>query len=350
MTVLRTCRLSLVTLLLAASTLMLATPSYACACGAAVAPSGTQATMNNEVALVHWDGSTETIVMQLALNATADSVALVVPTPTPATVTSAGEATFTELGSLTAPQTQQRRRWKLGLILFAGASRTGAAHTGAPSVVNQVNLGPLEATTLTGGDLSGLQKWLSDNGYAIRPAVTDALDPYVRDGWSFVAIRLTSAAPIVGGLDPVRMTFQSSQLVYPMRLSVAAPDAQQVTVYTLSDHRQQRTDADATKQSTEVQFAGNVSGAVHDPLLRELAGDHGAYLTKFAVNIPAPKQISSDFSFGNAPNDDAYRQVVYEDHDIVIPLELVIFAVLVFAAITAAVIVVVAVRSGSRRA
>jgi hypothetical protein len=205
-------------------------------------------------------------------------------------------------------------------------------------VVNQVHLGPLEATTLAGGDLSGLQKWLADNGYSTKPAVSDALGPYVRDGWSFVAMRLTSSSPIVGGLNPVRVTFQSSRLVYPMRLSVAAPSPQQLTVFTLSDHRQQRTDADASAQSTQVQFARTISTAVSDPLLRELTGNHGGYLTKIQVNIPKPAQISSDFTFGNAPNDDAYRQVVYVDHDVVIPIELILFVGFLLVAIAATVI------------
>ncbi|KZS59095.1 hypothetical protein A4G26_12820 [Mycobacterium kansasii] len=59
--------------------------------------------MNHEVALAHWDGTTETIVMRLALDATTDSVALVIPTPTPATLTEADKATFVELDALTAP-------------------------------------------------------------------------------------------------------------------------------------------------------------------------------------------------------------------------------------------------------
>jgi hypothetical protein len=174
---------------------------------------------------------------------------------------------------------------------------------------------------------------LADNGYTIKPAVADALGPYVRDGWAFVAIRLTSTAPLVGGLSPVRMTFGSSQLVYPMRLSVAAPSAQRVTVFALADHRQHRTDPDAGKQSNEVQFAGNVLGAVHDPLLRELAANHGPYLTKLAVNIAKPAHISSDFSFGNAPDDEAFRQeaVVYDYVDV--PLEPIGFVIVVIAAI-----------------
>lgn len=326
----------------------LATPGYACACGAVVGPSGSKAAMNHEVALLHWNGSSETILMQLALNASTDNVALVVPTPTPATVAAGTKATFTELDSLTAPQIQQRKHWKLGLWLAMGdAPAREAARARPPEVVHQVQLGPLEATTLAGGDVSGLKKWLADNGYAIRLDVSDALNPYVRDGWSFVAMRLTSSAPIVGGLDPVRLTFQSPQLVYPMRLSVAAPNPQQVTVFTLSDHRQQRTDADTSTQSTQIQFAGNVANANHDPLLRELVGNHGGYLTKMHVDISSPSRISSDFTFGNTTNDDAYRQVVYVERDAVIPIELI----LVVMAITgvAATVVFLVIR-GRRRA
>jgi hypothetical protein len=142
------------------------------------------------------------------------------------------------------------------------------------------------------------------------------------------------------------MTFGSSQLVYPMRLSVAASSAQQVTVFAMSDHRQHRTDADAGKQSNEVQFAGNVLSAVRDPLLRELAANHGEYLTKIAVDIAKPAHISSDFSFGNAPDDEAFRQeaVVYDYVDI--PLEPI---VLVIAVIAATVIFLVARRQRRRR-
>jgi hypothetical protein len=332
-------------------TMALAAPSHACACGAFVAPSGAQATMNHEVALVHWDGSIENIVMQLSLNASTDNIALVVPTPTPARVTAADKATFEELDYLTAPETRQRRHWTVGSMFALSAPPNAAAPSGAPNVVNQVQLGPLEATTLAGGDLAGLQKWLSDNGYAIRPAVSAALGPYVRDGWSFVAMRLTSTSPIVGGLKPVRMTFQSSRLVYPMRLSVAASGPQQVTIFTLADHRQQRTDDDPSVRTTQIQFAGNVSNAVRDPLLRELAGNKGAFLTKMQVDIRDPSLIRSDFEFGNAASDDAYRQVVYVDHDVVIPIELILLVVVLFGgAITVAVVIVVVLRHRRRRA
>lgn len=346
----RVCRLGIVVLILAAG-LLLASPSNACACGAAIAPNGTNATMNREVALVHWDGTTETIVMQLAMSASTDNVALVVPTPTPATVATAEKAAFTELDQLTAPQIQHRRHWKLGLFLSTGASNEGArAPAGArgPDVVSQVRLGPLEATTLAGGDLPGLRKWLTDNGYAIKPAVLEALNPYVRDGWAFVALRLTSTAPIVGGLDPVRLTFRSPNLVYPMRLSVAATSPQTVSVFTLSDHRQQRTDADRSSQTTKVQFAGNIAGTVTDSLLRELTGNHGSYLTETQVDITQTSGITSDFIFGNAANDDPYRQIKIVNDDVVIPLEVVLLAGLL-TLVAAGVLLTVILRRSRRR-
>jgi hypothetical protein len=349
----RVCRSLIVVTVLATSVVFaipLSVPGYACACGAAVAPGGANATMNREVALVHWDGTTETISMQLAMNATTDNVALVVPTPAPATVAAADKATFTELEQLSAPQIQHRRHWKLGSFLAAGTRNEASAPAGTrgPNVLSQVHLGPLEATTLAGGDLTGLQKWLTDNGYAIKPTVLQALDPYVRDGWAFVALRLTSTAPIVGGLDPVRLTFPSPQLVYPMRLSVAAQAPQHVTVFTLSDHRQQRTDADKSFQTTAVQFAGNVAGAVHNPLLSELTGNHGSYLTKTQVDIAQTSRITSDFTFGNAANDEPYRQVTFINDDVVVPLEFVLLGGLL-TVVAAAVLLTVNLRRSRRR-
>jgi hypothetical protein len=348
--VLRASRLAVVGVVLAwamTATVAVAGPGRACACGAFVTPGGQRATMNHEVALVHWQGQTETVLMQLALKASADNVALVVPTPAPAAVASGDKATFVELDRLSAPEMRERTHWRLGMASLDRATSKAGAPLGTPSVLSRVQLGPLEATTLAGGDLPGLQKWFGDNGYAIRPAVSDALGPYVRDGWAFVAIRLTSTTPIVGGLDPVRLTFPSSRLVYPMRVSVAAPGPQNVTVFALSDHRQQRIDPDAARQRTEIQFAGDISGAVQDPELRALASDHGGYLTKIAVNIAQPSEITSDFAFTNAPTDDAYRQVVYVDRDRVIPIELIVFAVSVLAVLAAVVFLVL--RSRRRR-
>ncbi|HTY28194.1 MAG TPA: DUF2330 domain-containing protein [Mycobacterium sp.] len=274
----------------------------ACACGGIVSPD-VDAKVTGEQALVALDGGKETIVMRLDVQSVADNAALIVPTPTPATATSAGESLFGELERLSAPRVERTRTLPDldGLHAAPGAA--------PPTVVAQVQLGPLEATTLTGGDLSGVRQWLDSHGYTMRPEVTAQLEPYLRQGWSFVAMRLTGEEPLSGQLDPVRLDFSSDQLVYPMRMSAAAKDVQHVTVYTLSRHRMQRTDGDAAKQDVNVDYAGSIAGRTSDETLTEL-GAQNPYLTRISTTITDPASIATDFTFGPAPSDDPYQRVI----------------------------------------
>jgi hypothetical protein len=274
----------------------------ACACGGIVSPD-LDARVTGEQALVSLDAGTETIVMRLDMHSVADNAALIVPTPTPATASAAEQGLFGDLERLTAPRLENAAAAGTDL------DEAGAARGGAPTVVAQVQLGPLEATTLTGGDLSGVRRWLDSHGYTMRPEVGAQLDPYLRQGWSFVAMRLTGDEPLTGQLDPVRLDFASDQLVYPMRMSAAAKDIQHVVVYTLGPHRMQRTDADASTQDVVVDYAGPVAGRTTEETLTELTR-HNPYLTRISTTIADPASIATDFTFGPAPTDDPYQQVI----------------------------------------
>ena len=286
----------------------LSVPAAACACGALVTPD--QSTrVAQETALVSTDGRTETIVMRLGLESSTDNAALLMPTPTPAKVTTASASLFDELEKLTAPRVEVKRRWRFGA---KSDEVMASAPPGGPRVVDQVQLGPLEATTLAGGDLPGIQNWLSTHGYSMRPDVVAALEPYLKEGWAVVAMRLTSSAPLKGPLDPVRLDFASDRLVYPMRLSTAATSTQRVLVYTLGAHRMQRTDPDTGPQRVSVEFAGSIADRTSDPTLTELSS-RGDYLTRMSVVISDPHRITSDFLFGPAPTDEPFQRVTVRE-------------------------------------
>ncbi|GAA2776409.1 DUF2330 domain-containing protein [Mycolicibacterium pallens] len=264
------------------------TTAGTCACGGIVSPD-LDARVTGEQSLVALDGNAETIVMRLDLHSVADNAALIVPTPTPATASQAEPGLFRELERLTAPRIEH------GGTGHSGLEEAGAVPGGGPTVVAQVQLGPLEATTLTGGDLTGVRHWLDSNGYTMRPEVTAALDPYLKQGWSFVAMRLTGGAPLSGQLDPVRLDFTSDRQVYPMRMSAVAKDTQRVTIYTLGQHRMQRTDADASRQDVTVDYAGSIEGRTTDQSLTELS-TRNPYLPRFrqpSPNHPRSQPISS---------------------------------------------------------
>jgi hypothetical protein len=274
----------------------------ACACGGIVSPD-LDARVTGEQSLVAMDGANETIVMRLDVHSVADNAALIVPTPTPATATSANPRLFAELERLTAPRIEPRRSGGSGL------EEAGAVPGGGPTVVAQVQLGPIEATTLTGGDLTGVRQWLDAHDYTLRPEVTAQLDPYLEQGWSLVAMRLTGERPLNGQLDPVRLDFASDTLVYPMRMSAAAKDTQRVVVYTLAQHRMQRTDADASRQDISVDYADSIQGRTSDETLTELATKN-PYLTRISTTITQPSSITTDFTFGPTPTDEPYQRVI----------------------------------------
>ncbi|MBL1077553.1 DUF2330 domain-containing protein [Nocardia sp. 2] len=291
----------------------LATPASACACGGMAVPVGQRAAVSDETAVISLDGGRETILMRLSLESSTDSAALIVPTPAPATVTSGTAATFDELREITAPEEVVRYEWfpeiELGSADGAGGMPNASAPGGAPVVLDRVQLGPLEATTLSGGDLTGVRQWLGGNGYVMRDEVLATLQPYLSEGWSFVAMRLTGSTALGGTLDPVRLTFDSPRLVYPMRMSQAAKGTQDIRLYVLHNQRMMRGDQDAGRHDVDTDFAGRVTDPV-DADLRALSANGNDYLTELSSRIHDPGAITTDFSFIPSPGGD-FRHVVY---------------------------------------
>ncbi len=145
----RTAALLAVTALLVG--FQVAAPAAACACGGAAPPiDGGEVSVDREIAMVRWDGELEEIVMQLAMSANTGNTGLVVPTPNPATVTLADAQLFDDLVDSIEPEVIVEWDW-WGSLGFGGVG--GAPDgSGAPVILSQVQLGPIEATTLAADD------------------------------------------------------------------------------------------------------------------------------------------------------------------------------------------------------
>ena len=306
-------------LLLVSATLSIAAPAQACACGGLVDQPGGNTSVSSERAVLVWDGTSETILLRLSTSSEAVNAGLIVPTPTPATVELGDEQVFTDLAGVTAPRTEERRHLFGPPLLFGGGGGDGAS-AGGPggagvTVLGTVDLGPLRATTLSAADAVALESWLQDNRYQTSPALTEAVQPYVDEGWSFVAVQLNAVGQTLeGALPPIAMTFASDEAVYPMRMSSAAEQTQQPVVYVLAEHRMQRTDPVASGSTRpDVAFAGPVSpGEVAAPALKDWLVTT-PYLTATSQWLPDPGQIVTDFTFARAPDDEPFQQVLYDD-------------------------------------
>lgn len=280
-------------LLLAAALVVAPLPAAACACGGVAPSPGSEVSVGEEHAIVSWDGELERIDLLLAVLSTDSDAGLVFPTPGPATVTLGDRADFEALDRVTTPERVEEYDW-WSLAGIGGGATAGAP----PEILDVVQLGPIEATTLAASDTAGLQAWLTGNDYELSPAVTDLLGSYVDRGWYFVALKLTGEAPLDGGLDPLRFTFESDRLVYPLELSRAATSPQTVRLYVAADHRQRVTFTDgSTPAPAFVSWAAPVTGSEVEAL--------GDYLTVFELYFADPSsQIAGDLAFTDAPSDE----------------------------------------------
>jgi len=333
---------AVVVLTLAGAAVFAESPAMACGCGGVVSEPGAQTSVAREVALIMRSGLTESITMQLSMDSTAEDLGLLVPTPTPATVALGDPQVFTDLSSVARPRRVEDFHLFGPPVLFDSddGSSSGAAAPGAGggvTALSTVDLGPLEATTLRADDPDALQTWLAEHHYQLRPGLEDQLAPYIDEGWTFVAVRLTQEGRALHGvLPPIVMTFVSDEMVYPMRMSRAASGAESVRTYVLDHHRVQRVDPTAATGNPQLVFAGRLSdNDVTSRTMKSLATAGPSFLTVIDQYFAQPSEgIVSDFTFTAAPTDDEVIPT-YTVDTYGIPIDIAVLLVLVLAGLTA---------------
>ncbi len=306
-------------LLLGGLVFSVASPAWACGCGAYV-PDHPGASVADERALIAWDGATENILMSLSVAGSSDKAAWVMPVPSVARITLGDPEVFEELGRLTAPRVEYRDSWwpSFPWLIWAGAAPdTAGAPGGAVDVRGRQRLGPFDVTRLAADDPTALATWLTDNGFPHPEGLDQNLAPYVADGWEVVAIQLVPAqdgAPLTGDLQPLRLSFASDSVIYPMRLSRSATNPQNVDLYVLAQHRMDPTAVPVADEKPSLEFAGPLRNADISPTLAEYVGD-AAFLTRWKNTIFDTVSIDGDYVFEQAPSDSAYQQVIYRTRD-----------------------------------
>ncbi|MEU8436687.1 DUF2330 domain-containing protein [Streptomyces sp. NPDC029216] len=305
--------------LLATQTVSLISPAYACGCGAMVPDRGSRIGVDRESSVVRWDGRTEEIAMRFTVGGDARRAAWIMPVPGRATVRLGNPGLFPELAGLTRPERRTRTYfWPRGgdWPFSSGAGDTAAAPApgGGTSVgvVGREQLGDFDVARLTATDPEALRTWLESNGFVLPDRLAVELKPYVDQKWEYVAVRLApreAGKRLYGELDPLRIRFDSTRLVYPMRLSRLAATPQSLGLYVLAAHRMEPASA-IGGAAPEVTFAGTVTptGA-----LAELAGDGPVFLTAIEQRFPQPARIEGDHELRATRTDTAFRRVVYRN-------------------------------------
>ena len=283
------------------------TPAWACACGGYLPDAESRARVYGEQALVRHSQGTEEITLSMAVNGSSKKAAWIMPTPAPAKVELGDAELFSRLDGIILPKVVRRTTyWPFrGLDLSRNDGSSAGAAPGGVNVREQMTLGPFQIARLTGG-AAAVTGWLGTNGYVVPDGLATNLTPYLTEGWEIVAVKLApqrAGTSLAGETPPLRLSFRSDKVVYPMRLSKGATTPQRVTVYVAAEHRLDATTLPVAGLQPELLYAG----PTNDSALPAPAN----YLTAYRVNYPEPSRITSDFTFTQAATDEPFQRVRY---------------------------------------
>ena len=270
-------------------------PANACGCGAIAPGVGAVAEVTGENAVVSYRDGIESIQLSLGVDSAISSAGLVIPTPTPATVTAGDPALFDALAEQTSPRKRYVDDWW-------GTKVATPTIPVEPTVVSRVAVGGLEATTVSASDSAGLAAWLAQNGYTLTAETSAQLDHYVAKRWFFVAVKLAADSTLDGTLAPIQVSFPTDTIVYPLAMARGAAKAQQLRLSVFSDHRVGLVQAGTVGTPLNAAQRTVWAGPVTSPALQPL----GAYLTVVDVRLDVPAvQVVDDIGIAPAPDDGA---------------------------------------------
>ncbi|MFD3406386.1 DUF2330 domain-containing protein [Kribbella sp. NPDC058693] len=284
------------------------TPAWACACGGYLPDAQSRARAYGENALVQHAGGTEKITLSMAINGLSKKAAWIMPVPAAAKVELGDDQLFYRLDQLTRPKIVYKKTYwpfrDLGIMGNARDSAGAAAPASGVNVRQQMVLGPFAVTRLTGSTGTAVTDWLRTNGYVVPATLAANLTPYLTEKWEIVAVKLApkrDGESLTGATPPLRLTFASERIVYPMRLSKGATTSQTVTVYVAAEHRVDATKLPDAAVKPELLFAGRVE----DDALTTPA----TFLTAYTATYREPSRITDDFTFAPAATDAEYQRV-----------------------------------------
>ncbi|WP_045119065.1 DUF2330 domain-containing protein [Haliangium ochraceum] len=212
--------------------------AQACGCFAQPDPTAPVVQGGERIVFAMEDGVV-TAHIQIQYTGAAEEFAWLLPLPSEPSFTLGNEEMFARLIDATQP------RYRLGPRIDPETcpappppvAAPGGPDSGNGPVVRRELVGPYEGFILSAEDKQPLLDWLSDNRFFVATDGDDALDPYIRAGGYFLAIRLAPGYD-AGDLQPVVVSYRSELPQIPIVLtSISALADMPIMVWVLGEHR-----------------------------------------------------------------------------------------------------------------
>lgn len=192
----------------------LAQPAAACC---ALSPARHHAVNADQSVIILWDEAAQRqhFIRKASFHADDDDVGFLVPVPSMPELSESGESAFQLLSTVTAPPPPSAG-FPLGCAAVAPTSSYRAVGV---RVLSQQKVAGFDASVLAADSGRDLSRWLGRHGFSLSPAVAAWAEPYVRQNWRFVALKLAKPDPAQPKIEAssLRLSFQTDRPLFPYR-------------------------------------------------------------------------------------------------------------------------------------
>lgn len=313
-------------------------PGLTLADGMIVTPPDSYMFETDQKAVIFYENGIEDLILSVQVRGNAKDFAWIIPTPNRPQVSKSSDSLFTSLADLTKIDYYYDQPQPLGL----GTGYRDAVSSGV-EVIETKQIDYYDITVLAASETEALYQWLNDHGYQFPESATYILDDYVNINWYFTAVKVDSKY-LSNNLDeqfrsghaiPLRLTFASDQIVYPLKISSAnityqepktieiidqnqgvvqpsktvrypsyPPDFVNILLYVFAGHKQELTNFQTLYASwLDQDKIQNLAFLDNGQPWKEVGGEK-YYLTKLQRQMRS-SEMTSDLFFKQADNDDA---------------------------------------------
>ncbi len=220
-----------------------AAPAMACGCFAPPNPSVPVVQAGERILFAMEDGEV-TAHIQIQYAGDADEFAWLVPLPARPDVELGTDELFAQVINTTQPQYRLLREDDGFCDDFATSRPGGVADSAPPPeaapsdpLVSRDIVGPYDYVVLRADSKQPMLDWLEAERFFVPAGTDEAVDPYIREGAFFLALKLRKGQS-VGDLAPVVLKYRSELPMIPIVLtSVAADPDMPVMVWMLGEGR-----------------------------------------------------------------------------------------------------------------
>lgn len=286
----------------------------------------------DQKALIYMHDGKEDLVILPYYSGSAKNFVWVVPTPNKPNVEKSSVSLFTRLQKETVVDNSGyvQPMMKLSSNLDIGTAERGI------EIVEEKTIDVYSIVTLKADSETALSDWMKENEYSFPENLNYILGDYINDGWYFTISKIrpenleTASQDLYDGtITPLRFSFDSDKVIYPMKLTKMALEQSNTALYDTMQYPSNRgtamtvyvlSDRKYTNSNLEITWANWLKKGTINNIAEETSNDwlrtdlKRLFLTK-SYKYTYSVDMSDDLIFVKSEKNSVYPVPLYLDRD-----------------------------------